>query len=66
MRDPFRHPQPLELPSDFRVAIIGSGFAGLAMAIALRKAGFDNFTIYEKDDGIGGTWYANTYPGAAL
>lgn len=48
-----------------RVAIIGAGAAGLCMAIRLRDAGIDSFTIYEKSDGVGGTWRDNTYPGAA-
>jgi cation diffusion facilitator CzcD-associated flavoprotein CzcO len=34
------------------------------MGVALKRAGFD-FTIYEKNDGVGGTWRDNTYPGAA-
>lgn len=45
------------------VAIIGSGFAGLGLAIRLRESGIDNFAIFEKADGIGGTWRDNTYPG---
>lgn len=45
------------------VAIIGSGFAGLGLAIRLREAGIDNFTVFEKADAIGGTWRDNTYPG---
>jgi cation diffusion facilitator CzcD-associated flavoprotein CzcO/acetyl esterase/lipase len=48
-----------------RVAIIGAGFGGLGMGIALRRAGFANFTIFEKGDDIGGVWRDNTYPGAA-
>jgi cation diffusion facilitator CzcD-associated flavoprotein CzcO len=48
-----------------RVAIIGAGAAGLCMAIRLRDAGIQTFTIYEKSDGVGGTWRDNTYPGAA-
>lgn len=50
---------------DFHVVIAGSGFAGLCMGIRLKQAGIDSFTIYEQADGIGGTWYANNYPGAA-
>jgi cyclohexanone monooxygenase len=46
------------------VAIIGAGAGGLAMGVRLKRAGYD-FTIYEKSDGVGGTWRANTYPGAA-
>lgn len=48
-----------------RVAIIGAGAAGLCMAIRLRDAGIDTFTVYEKSDGVGGTWRDNTYPDAA-
>jgi cation diffusion facilitator CzcD-associated flavoprotein CzcO len=35
------------------------------MGIQLRQAGIDTFTIFEKSDGVGGTWRDNTYPGAA-
>ena len=34
-----------------------------SMAIALEKAGFDHFRIYEKAERLGGTWRENTYPG---
>jgi len=45
------------------VAIIGSGFAGLAMAVQLKRAGVDSFTIFEKGADVGGIWRDNTYPG---
>jgi cation diffusion facilitator CzcD-associated flavoprotein CzcO len=48
-----------------KLAIIGSGFAGLGMAIQLKKAGFDDFVVLEKDDDLGGTWRDNRYPGCA-
>jgi cation diffusion facilitator CzcD-associated flavoprotein CzcO len=47
-----------------RALIIGSGFSGLGMGIALKKQGVD-FLILEKADEIGGTWRDNTYPGCA-
>ncbi|ACY99366.1 MULTISPECIES: flavin-containing monooxygenase [Thermomonospora] len=47
------------------VVIVGSGFAGLGMAIQLIKAGFHDFVILEKDKELGGTWRDNTYPGCA-
>ncbi|MEO8179869.1 MAG: NAD(P)/FAD-dependent oxidoreductase [Deltaproteobacteria bacterium] len=47
------------------VLIIGAGFAGLCMAIQLRKAGIESFTILERADDIGGTWRDNHYPGCA-
>lgn len=46
------------------VAVIGAGFAGLCMAIRLRQAGIDDFTVYEKAGDLGGVWRDNTYPGA--
>lgn len=45
--------------------IVGAGFSGLCAAIQLKKAGIHDFVILEKADGVGGTWRANTYPGAA-
>jgi cation diffusion facilitator CzcD-associated flavoprotein CzcO len=48
-----------------KLAIIGSGFAGLGMAIQLKKAGYDDFVILEKADDLGGTWRDNLYPGCA-
>src|ERR1700742_1080003 len=47
-----------------RVAIVGAGFGGIAMAIACRREGID-FEVYERAEGIGGVWLQNTYPGAA-
>jgi cation diffusion facilitator CzcD-associated flavoprotein CzcO len=47
------------------VAIIGAGFAGLGMAIALRRAGCDDFVLIERAASVGGTWRDNTYPGVA-
>jgi cyclohexanone monooxygenase len=47
------------------VGIIGAGPGGLALGIFLKKAGFDDFTIFDREDGVGGTWRINTYPGLA-
>lgn len=47
------------------VAIVGTGFSGLAMAIRLKKKGIEDFVILEKADDIGGTWRDNSYPDAA-
>lgn len=51
--------------TDFPIAIIGAGFAGIGAAIQLLEAGIDSFTIFERASEIGGTWRDNTYPGAA-
>jgi cation diffusion facilitator CzcD-associated flavoprotein CzcO len=48
-----------------KIVIIGSGFGGIGMGIALRKAGFDDFVILEKAADLGGTWRDNRYPGCA-
>ncbi len=48
---------------DVRVAIVGAGFGGLGMAIRLKQAGIDDFVVFERDAEVGGTWWANTYPG---
>ena len=48
-----------------RIAIIGAGPGGLCTAIRLQQAGFDDFVLIEKADGVGGTWYHNRYPGCA-
>lgn len=45
--------------------IVGAGFSGLGMAIALRKAGHEDFVVLEEADEVGGTWWANHYPGCA-
>lgn len=44
--------------------IVGAGFGGIAMAVELRRAGFDDFVILEQATEIGGVWRENTYPGA--
>src|SRR6478609_3592479 len=46
-----------------RLAIIGCGFSGIGAAIALRRAGIDDFVIFERASDLGGTWRDNTYPG---
>ncbi|WP_236826693.1 MULTISPECIES: NAD(P)/FAD-dependent oxidoreductase [unclassified Blastococcus] len=52
-------------PREVRVAVIGSGFAGLAMGITLRQRGEADFVLLERAGDVGGTWRDNTYPGAA-
>lgn len=50
-------------PRTPRVAIVGAGMSGIGMGAKLTLAGIRSFRIYEKRDGFGGTWRANTYPG---
>lgn len=47
------------------VLIIGSGFAGIAVAHQLQQSGINEFVILEKSDSLGGTWRDNHYPGCA-
>ncbi|MFB7722465.1 flavin-containing monooxygenase [Nocardia sp. NPDC056100] len=46
-----------------RIAVVGAGISGICMGVALRRAGFTDFTIFEKAADYGGTWRDNTYPG---
>src|ERR1019366_516089 len=60
--------KPEQLPDDDRhveFAIVGSGFSGLVMAIALEQDGHSDFVVLERADDLGGTWRDNTYPGCA-
>ncbi|KAI9767224.1 MAG: hypothetical protein M1840_005824 [Geoglossum simile] len=48
------------------VAIIGAGESGIAMGCRLKQVlGFDQFRIFDRQSGIGGTWWINAYPGIA-
>ena len=46
--------------------IVGAGFAGIGAAIQLKRLGYDDFVILEREDDLGGTWYVNHYPGLAV
>ena len=50
---------------EYYAVIIGTGFSGLGMAIKLNQLGMDNYILVERHGHVGGTWYANTYPGCA-
>ncbi|HEY2719570.1 MAG TPA: NAD(P)/FAD-dependent oxidoreductase [Solirubrobacteraceae bacterium] len=47
------------------VLIVGAGFGGIAAAIELKRHGFEQITMLERAPEPGGTWYFNSYPGAA-
>jgi 4-hydroxyacetophenone monooxygenase len=49
------------LPEGFRVAVIGSGFSGLAMAVQLERLGIP-YVVLERRPEPGGTWSINRYP----
>ena len=64
-RDGRRGVTPAAGRPDFPVVVIGCGESGLLAGIRLKQAGIP-FTIVEKNAGVGGTWYQNTYPGARV
>jgi cation diffusion facilitator CzcD-associated flavoprotein CzcO len=51
--------------SSYRVVVIGAGFGGIGMALALEQAGITDYLVIDAASDVGGTWRDNTYPGAA-
>ena len=47
------------------MAIVGGGFGGVGAATMLRREGYEDVTVFEKAERVGGVWHHNTYPGAA-
>lgn len=52
-------------PRAVRLAVIGGGCSGIAMAAQLRAQGIDDFVVLERAADLGGTWRDNVYPGCA-
>lgn len=48
-----------------RVGVVGAGVAGLGLGIRLRRRTYEDFTIFERADDVGGVWRDNVYPGVA-
>jgi cation diffusion facilitator CzcD-associated flavoprotein CzcO len=46
--------------------VVGAGFGGIGAAIQLRRLGYDDLVVLEREDGLGGTWHVNRYPGLAV
>jgi cation diffusion facilitator CzcD-associated flavoprotein CzcO len=47
------------------VAIVGGGFGGIGAAVMLQREGYEDVTVFERGERIGGVWSFNTYPGIA-
>lgn len=52
----------IETRSQVDAIVIGAGFSGLAILHHLREIGLDTLVL-DAQDGVGGTWLANCYPG---
>ncbi|WP_280269530.1 flavin-containing monooxygenase [Nocardia wallacei] len=50
----------------YEVVVIGAGLGGIGAGVALRRVGVEDFLIIDKWGRVGGTWFANTYPGVAV
>ncbi len=48
-----------------QVLVVGAGVSGIAVVVALHKAGITDIALIEAGDEVGGTWRDNTYPGCA-
>ena len=59
------HKSKLAADTDFTVAIIGAGLAGVGAAYRLNQAGIP-FVILERNHEVGGVWSENNYPGCHL
>lgn len=55
-------PDPKKL-AGFSVTVVGAGMGGLNVALMLKRAGIP-YQMFEKNQGVGGTWHENRYPGA--
>lgn len=50
----------------YPVLIVGAGESGIGLGCRLKeKLGFDQFRIFDRQAGIGGTWWINRYPNVA-
>ncbi|CAM4483277.1 NAD(P)/FAD-dependent oxidoreductase [Nocardia ninae] len=47
----------------YTAIVVGAGFGGIGMGVALKRAGIDDFLILEKENEAGGVWRDNVYPG---
>ncbi|WFU13112.1 NAD(P)-binding domain-containing protein (plasmid) [Rhizobium sp. CB3090] len=58
-------PDPVCLPDNFRILVIGAGMSGIAAAVRLRQLGVSYIQI-EKQARTGGVWHSHRYPGCGV
>ena len=50
----------------YPLIVVGAGESGIALGCRLKEAlGFDQFRVFDRQAGLGGTWWINRYPGVA-
>ena len=52
-------------PKPIKIIFIGTGISGIAFAYKANQIENLSYTIYEKNDEVGGTWLDSRYPGVA-
>ncbi len=52
--------------AQYDAVIVGAGFGGIGAAIQLKRLGYENLLILERESDLGGTWHVNRYPGLAV
>jgi cation diffusion facilitator CzcD-associated flavoprotein CzcO len=50
----------------FDAVIVGAGFGGIGAAIQLKRLGYDNILMVDRENDLGGTWHVNRYPGLSV
>jgi 4-hydroxyacetophenone monooxygenase len=60
----WNEPRP-EMPENFRAAVIGAGFAGLAIGVQLGLLDIP-YVVFERQAEPGGTWTRHRYPGIGV
>ena len=53
------------ITADKTAIVIGGGVSGICAGIELGKLGID-YTLFEKNEDFGGTWFENRYPGCGV
>jgi cation diffusion facilitator CzcD-associated flavoprotein CzcO len=56
--------EPIENLRPLKVRVIGAGYSGIYLGIRIpQRLRNVDLQIYEKNEGVGGAWWENRYPG---